>query len=133
MFHGTFENLIKKISITSFNEKFSSAGLFGNGIYFAEHPMKSHGYTHENEDGYRFMVITRVLLGEIFLQKQTNSAIKQPPCKICFLNNKEEYMCKLHGGSYDSILGNRPYREFIIYHSTQAIPDFIVKYKYNES
>ena len=66
LWHGTRTTEPKLIyeGNEGFDMKFSSEGLWGRGLYFAEKAYYSNGYAH-NKDGTKGIFLARVNLGEV--------------------------------------------------------------------
>eukprot|EP00930_Biecheleria_cincta_P024986 TRINITY_DN17836_c0_g2_i1.p1 TRINITY_DN17836_c0_g2~~TRINITY_DN17836_c0_g2_i1.p1 ORF type:complete len:1031 (-),score=184.54 TRINITY_DN17836_c0_g2_i1:100-3036(-) len=123
LFHGTSKAGVNAISDEEF--RLSLAGshrgtLYGKGIYFAECTTKADEYSEEDEDGYCWMLLCRVVLGKTMVCKE-----KTPPADIL-------EQCKRE--NCDSLIGDRwaavgTFREFIIPDPNQVYPAFVVRYK----
>lgn len=66
LFHGTRETAPKLIysSEDGLDIRFSNAGAFGTGIYFADNAAYSHTYAHTTQKGEFQMFLSLVLVGE---------------------------------------------------------------------
>merc|ERR1712039_487438 len=100
-------------------------GLFGAGLYFAEHVSKSDEYAQQNKEGQFPIIVCRVTLGRM------NYVPHQNPTTDPGINKLVDSCLK---GDYHSVLGDRKkargtYREFIVYNQFQVYPHFIVWYK----
>jgi len=90
----------------------STGGMFGPGIYFAEHSSKSNLYV--NSDA-RQMLLCRVTLGNIFVPT-TSKKMNNPPSGYHSVKGQQG-----NGGLH--------YPEYIIYNNYQAYPEFLVTYR----
>jgi len=130
LWHGTSEEGAKAICNVDFKQ--SKAGsvtgtLYGPGTYFAESCTKADEYAKEategDEAGCHMMLLCRVVGGRV---KYT--ADPEP--------NAEELVESCQHGRFDSVLGDREkcrntFKEFVVFGSDQAYPEFIVYYKRN--
>merc|ERR1712151_1100211 len=115
LFHGTSEEAAFSIAQADFRLPHST-GHFGKGLYFAEKASKSHPYSEENSDGYRVMLLCRVVLGNLLAIEGTDE-------------QGEERM----KDGYNSLLGKTDAREFVIYDISQAYPEYIMYYKFDKA
>ena len=67
LWHGTRLNDPKFIyeGNEGFDMKFSSEGLWGRGLYFADKASYGNSYSHVNTDGSKGIFLARVNLGEV--------------------------------------------------------------------
>ena len=79
------------------------------------------------------MIITRVLLGNIWHQKGSAS-YHRPPCMIAGCNQEECYHSEFE--RYNSVMGTHKdggvklnFREFVLFDKDRAYPEYVVKYK----
>eukprot|EP00794_Sanderia_malayensis_P005571 gene5571-6259_t len=130
LFHGSpFVNAIVQ---KGFDERHAYiGGMFGAGIYFAEHSSKSNQYVygigggsgcplHKDRSCYechRQVILCRVTLGKPFFQNTAMKMAHAPP-------------------GHNSVVG-RPnagglsYPEYVVYRGEQAYPEYLVTYKIN--
>ncbi|XP_065342528.1 poly [ADP-ribose] polymerase tankyrase-like isoform X1 [Cloeon dipterum] len=126
LWHGS--PYAEKICETGFNLQPSNPnGLFGKGIYFAEHSSKSNQYSwgvgrgcpqHSKTACYdcpRLMLLCKVSLGRKLL---TQNAVKAAPSNVDTVVARPEVIN----------MGLR-YPEYIIYNQDQAYPSHLIKYK----
>eukprot|EP00440_Ansanella_granifera_P065700 gb/GFBE01071253.1/.p1 GENE.gb/GFBE01071253.1/~~gb/GFBE01071253.1/.p1 ORF type:complete len:1041 (+),score=188.52 gb/GFBE01071253.1/:1-3123(+) len=123
LFHGTSAAAVQGISDREF--RLDKAGshrgtMYGKGIYFAECSTKADEYSEEDEEGYCWMLLCRVTLGNPLVCRD-----KKPPKDIL-------EQCQSKGK--DSLIGDRwaavgTFREFILFDSNQVYPAFILRYK----
>lgn len=128
LFHGTNPTAADRICSSDF--MISSAGsatgaLYGKGIYFAECSSKSDEYARDDAQGvYQglyAMLLCRVTCGNMLVTKERTP-------------NAAALEARTASGSFHSVLGDREqvsgtYREFIVYNSNQAYPEYIIVYR----
>lgn len=85
----------------------------GHGAYFADNPVKSHGYTTiDATDGTRVMFYNKVCLGKSHILTTTNSALVSAPV------------------GFHSVIGkHNNLTEYIVYRYGQALPYLKIVYK----
>ncbi|XP_043988461.1 protein mono-ADP-ribosyltransferase PARP15-like isoform X2 [Gambusia affinis] len=120
LFHGTSEDTVPIINESGFNRSYAgkNAAYYGNGSYFAVKADYSaqDTYSKPNANGEKFMYLCRVLTGD-YTKGQANM-IAPPP----------------KGGSgvhmYDSVVDDKiPPSMFIVFHDTQAYPEYLITFK----
>jgi hypothetical protein len=130
LFHGTKPSACASICKSDFmvNLAGSNAGtLYGNGIYFGENSSKSDEYAKEEEDGIYAglcaMLLCRVTCGRMYYTDEVNP-------------DRDEIYAKCTGRNrtHQSVLGDRlkargTYREFVVFDSCQAYPEYVVIYR----
>eukprot|EP00746_Dinoflagellata_sp_MGD_P149898 gnl/MRDRNA2_/MRDRNA2_81885_c0_seq1.p1 gnl/MRDRNA2_/MRDRNA2_81885_c0~~gnl/MRDRNA2_/MRDRNA2_81885_c0_seq1.p1 ORF type:complete len:598 (-),score=106.44 gnl/MRDRNA2_/MRDRNA2_81885_c0_seq1:226-2019(-) len=124
LFHGTSEAGAAGITQEDFhiNKAGTNAGtLYGRGIYLAESCAKSDEYSREGSDGCRYMLICRVMLGNVHYTDEANPDV-------------DRLVRSCVSGPYHSVLGDREkcrgtFREFIVYDEDQVYPEYLVRYK----
>ncbi|XP_071168768.1 protein mono-ADP-ribosyltransferase PARP15-like [Mytilus edulis] len=134
LFHGTTVGRIDVIAAQGFDNRLTENAMFGPGVYAAESSTKSDQYAdpkdHRDKKPKK-MILTRMLLGEIYVTDQPQS-FQRPPCKTC---KKDKCCDSSHNargqGFFDSVVvdGQWNFREFIVYNSSQCYPEYIVTYK----
>ncbi|KAB7507404.1 Tankyrase-1 [Armadillidium nasatum] len=128
LFHGS--PFISAIVQKGFDERHAYiGGMFGAGIYFAEHSSKSNQYVYGICGGtgcplhkdrscyscYRQLLLCRVTLGKSFLQFSAMKMAHAPP-------------------GHHSVVG-RPssgglcYPEYVVYRGEQAYPEYLITYQ----
>uniref|UniRef100_A0A1B6IJ01 Poly [ADP-ribose] polymerase n=1 Tax=Homalodisca liturata TaxID=320908 RepID=A0A1B6IJ01_9HEMI len=128
LFHGS--PFINAIVQKGFDERHAYiGGMFGAGIYFAEHSSKSNQYVygigggtgctiHKDRSCYtchRHLLLCRVTLGKSFLQFNAMKMAHAPP-------------------GHHSVLG-RPscgglnFPEYVVYRGEQAYPEYLITYQ----
>uniref|UniRef100_A0A182PQV5 Poly [ADP-ribose] polymerase n=1 Tax=Anopheles epiroticus TaxID=199890 RepID=A0A182PQV5_9DIPT len=128
LFHGS--PFINAIVQKGFDERHAYiGGMFGAGIYFAEHSSKSNQYvygigggigcpTHKDKSCYqchRQLLLCRVALGKSFLQFSAMKMAHAPP-------------------GHHSVIG-RPsagglhFPEYVVYRGEQAYPEYLITYQ----
>lgn len=128
LFHGS--NFIDNIETNGFDERYAQRnGMFGAGIYFAEHSSKSNQYTfgwgqgcrkHKDKSCYkceRKMIYAQVALGRSLLSKEAIPHCAHAPPGYSSITGRPE--------STDNLL----YPEYVIYNGDQAYPLFIIRYR----
>ena len=115
LFHGTSKDSIDKIINNGFNRDFNVTHRYGKGVYFARDASESYNYCKRSSDGYYYMLICRVFVGDYTIG---SSNMTTPPLKN---DNKTHY---------DSLVNsiNNP-TIFVISKDYHAIPEYIVQFK----
>eukprot|EP00931_Biecheleriopsis_adriatica_P057146 TRINITY_DN33898_c0_g1_i1.p1 TRINITY_DN33898_c0_g1~~TRINITY_DN33898_c0_g1_i1.p1 ORF type:complete len:772 (+),score=163.10 TRINITY_DN33898_c0_g1_i1:106-2421(+) len=124
LWHGTSMHAAEEITSTDFrlDKSGSHAGsLFGKGIYFAECCSKSDEYSDADEDGLHCLLLCRVTLGNVFYCEE-KSPDPNALVKRCL------------DGRFHSVLGDREkvhgtFREFVVYHDDQCVPEYVIRYR----
>jgi hypothetical protein len=126
-------------------------GMFGGGFYLAENSSKSNQYIPcpgcgknaifrdsrcrcKDQENLEFSIILyRTVLGDVHIAKQydkkkyrgNTNRVRRPPNKTHSIHLYDSVMGESiqHGGS------SLNYREFILYESGQAYPEYMIKYK----
>ncbi|XP_052101344.1 protein mono-ADP-ribosyltransferase PARP14-like isoform X1 [Mytilus californianus] len=135
LFHGTTVGRIDVIAAQGFDNRLTENAMFGPGVYAAESSTKSDQYADPRDQrdkrSPKKMILTRMLLGEIYVTDQPKS-FQRPPCKTC---KKDKCCDSSHNprgqGFFDSVVvdGQWNFREFIVYNSSQCYPEYIITYK----
>lgn len=128
LFHGS--NFINKIQTQGFDERFAQRnGMFGAGLYFAEHSSKSNQYTfgfgqgcqvHQDKSCYiceRKMVYAQVALGRSLMSREAIPDCAHAPPGFSSVTGSPESTKDLK------------YPEYVIYNGDQAYPLFVVRYR----
>uniref|UniRef100_A0A4W5QZR0 Poly [ADP-ribose] polymerase n=1 Tax=Hucho hucho TaxID=62062 RepID=A0A4W5QZR0_9TELE len=119
LFHGACHTSIDKINHLGFNRSYAgkNAALYGDGTYFAVNANYSASDTYSKPDaqGQKYMYQCRVLTGDFTTGKQ---GMKVPPPKIT--PNSQHY---------DSVTDVSPPSMFIIFHDSQAYPEYLITFK----
>lgn len=133
LFHGTKIETVQKIQRHGFDDRVaSSTGLFGSGIYFADDPQKANKYAPSDKNGFRYMIVTKVLMGDIDIINGVCKDLVKPRCKTCQGLRCKEVKCLKENNSYDSVLGmpnSSSAKEFITYDKVQSYPEFVIQYQ----
>jgi len=125
LWHGTKPDIVDKIAGGGFDERVSYfdadrkqiGGLFGAGVYFAEHCSKSDQYCTPEPfapDGTFYLILARVTMLKFFWTEKGLKNQRRAP------------------DGFDSVVGQlsaKQYREFIVYDRRQTYPEYIVEYK----
>jgi len=123
LFHGTTAAAVQGISDSEFRLDLAGSRrgtMYGKGVYLAECSSKADEYAEEDEEGVCRLLICRVALGRILLNRDRHPEREQV-----------ERECK---AGYDSLCGDREaavgtFREFVLFGSQQAYPAYIVHYR----
>ncbi|XP_019773681.1 poly [ADP-ribose] polymerase tankyrase [Dendroctonus ponderosae] len=128
LFHGS--PFINAIVQKGFDERHAYiGGMFGAGIYFAEHSSKSNQYvygigggtgcpTHKDRSCYtchRHLVLCRVTLGKSFLQFSAMKMAHAPPGH--------------HSVAGRPSTGGLIFPEYVVYRGEQAYPEYFITYQ----
>ncbi|XP_066146505.1 poly [ADP-ribose] polymerase tankyrase isoform X2 [Euwallacea fornicatus] len=128
LFHGS--PFINAIVQKGFDERHAYiGGMFGAGIYFAEHSSKSNQYvygigggtgcpTHKDRSCYlchRHLLLCRVTLGKSFLQFSAMKMAHAPPGH--------------HSVAGRPSAGGLVFPEYVVYRGEQAYPEYFVTYQ----
>ncbi|VDK65945.1 unnamed protein product [Onchocerca ochengi] len=127
LYHGS--PFIHSIVQKGFDERYSyMGGMFGAGIYFAEHSSKSNQYVfgmagngcslHHNRSCYicvRHLLLCRVTLGRCFVQNSCNKMAHSPPGHHSVMGQPRA--------------GGLNYPEYVIYRGEQAYPEYVIVYR----
>ncbi|KAJ8920433.1 hypothetical protein NQ315_005301 [Exocentrus adspersus] len=128
LFHGS--PFINAIVQKGFDERHAYiGGMFGAGIYFAEHSSKSNQYvygigggtgcpTHKDRSCYtchRHLLLCRVTLGKSFLQFSAMKMAHAPPGH--------------HSVAGRPSAGGLNYPEYVVYRGEQAYPEYFITYQ----
>jgi len=100
--------------------RFSRAGLFGQGIYFADNPNYSHDYAHIKDTPQGRicqMFLVFVIVGDACEMVQNDSSLRIPPLKSGSTTER-----------YDSVF-NANLRHTIIYENSRQYPAYLISYK----
>ena len=123
LFHGTRNTPPSCIyhDEEGFDMRFSNAGLWGNGNYFAVNASYSYSYAHCLSDGTRQMFLAKVLTG-YSVECNTNRSLRMPPVR----------QRSVKGGDvrYDTVSGETGgSKVFITYSNDKAYPFYLITYK----
>ena len=135
LLHGTSYANANIIVLNGFDNRICCRGMYGEGVYFASAACKSHQYTCQtHKQGClckheRTLIIARVALGDAYHAKETRYNERRPPVKS-----------NTFGVPYDSIVVNpgpikghhqtqQIHQEFVIFHTEQAYPCYVVQYE----
>ncbi|XP_056631369.1 poly [ADP-ribose] polymerase tankyrase isoform X2 [Diorhabda sublineata] len=128
LFHGS--PFINAIVQKGFDERHAYiGGMFGAGIYFAEHSSKSNQYvygigggtgcpTHKDRSCYschRHLLLCRVTLGKSFLQFSAMKMAHAPPGH--------------HSVAGRPSAGGLNFPEYVVYRGEQAYPEYFITYQ----
>ena len=115
LFHGTSKDSIDKIISNGFNRDFNVKHRYGKGVYFAKYALKADQYCKMDNNGYYYMLICRVFVGDYTRGRHD---MITPPLKN---DGKTQY---------DSLVDNiNDPTIFVISKDYHAIPEYIIKYK----
>jgi len=126
---GNTENIIDILIHQGFDERVSSKGLFGSGIYFSNSSSKSDCYAGRYQDSSigetAKMILSRVCMGKFYETSSSMTSLRRPPCIEGHEGTCSHERC-------DSVLYDgtgRNYREFIVYDRNQCYPEFVIEYE----
>ena len=123
LFHGTRNTPPSCIyqDEEGFDMRFSNAGLWGNGNYFAVNASYSHSYAHPSSDGTRQMFLAKVLTGHS-INHRTDSSLRMPPVR--------QHSTKGGDMRFDTVTGETGGSQvFITYSNDKAYPFYLISYK----
>ncbi|XP_035701715.1 poly [ADP-ribose] polymerase tankyrase isoform X2 [Folsomia candida] len=138
LFHGS--PFIPAIVHKGFDERHAYiGGMFGAGIYFAEHSSKSNQYVHGIGGGtgcpahkdrscytcHRQLLLCRVVLGKSFLQFSAMKMAHAPPGHHSVVGRPLETGL----GHTKPSAGGLTYPEYVVYRGEQAYPEYLVSYQ----
>jgi len=127
LFHGS--PFIQAIAQKGFDERHAYiGGMFGAGIYFAEHSSKSNQYVygigggtgcpqHKDRSCYgchRQLILCRVALGKSFLQFSAMKMAHAPPGHHSVVGRPS--------------VGGLSFPEYVVYRGEQAYPEYLITY-----
>lgn len=127
MFHGSSPegaNAILRTRVKVIGSGTAHGDLYGPGCYFADTPCKADTYARPQGDGTCGMIISRVVLGNVFTTTAQSPDIK-------------DLLRKINSGDYDTVCGDRRsikgnfggWREFITFDEQRSLPLFLVWYR----
>jgi len=126
---GDTENIIDIVIHQGFDERMSTKGMFGSGIYFAWQSSKSDCYSGRYQDSSigetAKIILSRVCLGKFYETSSYMGSLRRPPC----VNNCEGSCSHERCDSvwYDG--SGRNYKECIIYDRNLCYPEFVIEYE----
>eukprot|EP00929_Paragymnodinium_shiwhaense_P100633 TRINITY_DN6310_c0_g1_i1.p1 TRINITY_DN6310_c0_g1~~TRINITY_DN6310_c0_g1_i1.p1 ORF type:complete len:619 (-),score=69.59 TRINITY_DN6310_c0_g1_i1:63-1919(-) len=123
-FHGTSLKFALSIARDDFKLDLAGSGagsMYGPGVYTAESCMKADEYapaaTDSYYDGLRAMLVCRTYMGKLYYTR----------------DRKEDAIERAQAGIFDSTLGDRIFREFVVYDADQVYPEYIILYRHRYS
>ena len=122
LFHGTRQTKPSDIyqDDEGFDMRFSNAGMWGMGNYFAVNASYSDGYAHNLSDGTRQMFLAKVLTGHS-ITLESDSTLRMPPIKEPSAQRKTRY---------DTVTGcTQGSQVYIAYANDKAYPFYLISYK----
>ena len=123
LFHGTRGTPPSKIfkdKVAGFDMRFSNAGMWGKGNYFAADAKYSNSYAHCLPNGVKQMFLAKVLTG-ISIQLQPDNSLQMPP--VMKSSNDDDDI------RYDTVTGyTRGTQVYITYSNDQAYPFYLISY-----
>lgn len=128
LFHGS--NFIESIQNYGFDERYAQRnGMFGAGVYFADHSSKSNQYVfgwgqgcQEHRDKSCYICERKLIYAQVALGRSLVSKEAMPDCAHA-------------PPGYSSVTGspesteNLVYPEYVIYNGDQAYPLFVIRYR----
>ena len=122
LFHGTRNTPPSDIyqDEEGFDMRFSNAGMWGMGNYFAVNASYSDGYAHHLSDGTWQMFLAKVLTGHS-ITLESDSTLRMPPIKEPSAQRKIRY---------DTVTGcTQGSQVYIAYSNDKAYPFYLISYK----
>ena len=120
--------------------------MFGVGTYFAHNSSKADIYSQPEQepaltytDGLQCVFLARVCLGEPFYATRKSvtpaamSALMMPPDRADQAVPCDSVVGEVQGGQPPGEEGYVMFREYVIYHTNQAIPEYLIYYKHKDS
>ena len=117
LFHGTRYNKPSDIytSEKGFDFRFSHAGLWGNGSYFAKNASYSLKYAFNLDKNNKQMFFARVITG-ISIKMSQDKTLRMPPCKC-------------DGDRYDSVKGYVSGSDiYVVYEHDKSYPAYLITF-----
>lgn len=122
LFHGTSGTPPSCIyqDEEGFDMRYSNAGMWGNGNYFAVNSRYSHSYAHSSSDGTRQMFLAKVLTGHS-VRHNPDRSLRMPPVRQHSTKGDMRY---------DTVTGETGGSQvFITYSNDKAYPFYLISYK----
>lgn len=121
LYHGTKPDLVDIIANDNFDFRIAGSrvgALYGDGSYFATTAKYSDLYASANSDGYKIILVAKVLTGNFCLGQP---GLKRPP---------EVDVNDYKKGCYDSTVNNilNP-TIYCVFDKNQYYPEYIVEYR----
>lgn len=112
LFHGTKPEVVKRICEENFDFRLAGENvgtMHGKGVYFATSPCLSDTYCSPDDQGYRHIILAKVLAGRTTFG---DPELKKPP------------------DNYDSVVDytEKP-RIYCVFDFNQCYPEYIIKYE----
>lgn len=128
LYHGTRDTPPEKVfnSEKGFDFRYSKAGLWGTGSYFAVNASYSDAFAYKTVHGVirKQMFICKVLTGESYAAERKDESLRQPPLKPATSQGSfaEE--------RYDSVKGyTNGSHVYIVYDHEKVYPAYLVTYR----
>jgi len=123
LFHGSSTNPPVNIyhGLEGWDMRFSNAGMWGQGIYFAVNANYSGNYTYKAPEGKQIFYAT-VLLGDS-IKLEPDNKLKMPPEKK---NSNGQFIIDRYD-SVEGFTGNSVV--YILYANGFAYPSYLITYK----
>uniref|UniRef100_H3BGQ5 Poly [ADP-ribose] polymerase n=1 Tax=Latimeria chalumnae TaxID=7897 RepID=H3BGQ5_LATCH len=118
LFHGTKEAVVDSICKMNFDPRVSGRIAFGAGCYFARDASYSHNYASETNEGFRYMFLAKVLLGQKAVGRPE---YRHPPPLRPGSSNSDLYDCCVDNLMDPTI--------FVVFDSCQCYPYYLIKYR----
>eukprot|EP00415_Alexandrium_ostenfeldii_P000051 UN0051 len=108
------------------------SGMFGAGVYFADKSTKSVRYCGNTKKGQ--LMLCRVSLGRPMLSRFPQANLRRPPDpNPMFPSNAATW---IRGQKYHSLFGSADHfpwmllmNEYIVYHTNQAYPEYLMDFE----
>jgi len=126
---GETENIIDILIHQGFDERVSTEGLFGSGIYFSYNSSKADCYAGRYQNSSigetAKIILSRVCMGKYHETSSSMGSLKRPPCVDYCDGTCSHERCD--SVWYDGTGKN--YNEFIVYDRNQCYPEFVIEYE----
>ena len=143
LWHGTSLASARRILTEGFDLRRARAGLFGRGIYLAEHVSKADQYTSADatttappHSEARAVLLCRVSLGTVaYRSDKIVDVADAPPAHPGMVVERKPRAAPAHplaALGYTAVVGQLPghvYREFVVFDARQVFPQYLVTYE----
>ena len=133
LWHGTPH--VNQILKGGFDPRYCSMqGMFGGGVYFAENSTKSCRYANMQQKGDTgSLLLCSVALGESCVCRVPQSDIRKPPepsvLDTKYWSETGKYQSVFAPSNVDDTFSFLAMREYVVYHTNQAYPQYVVNVK----
>lgn len=122
LYHGTGESL-ERICSEGLDERLSTSGHFGRGIYFSDRPGVCRIQSEINSPAKPFIVRCKIILGDCkaYPEGECDPSLTREPVKPTNTVGKNTF--------YDSVRGKTgDFNQFVIYDKRRAIVQYVIFY-----